>query len=67
MIILYIMFIKYVFLYFEWIRKKFKNKIVIVRIVIDFLINFSVVFEYLRKKILNKFDIILKYNICDIS
>lgn len=48
-------------------KKKIKNKIVIVRIVIDFLINFSVVFEYLRKKILNKFDIILKYNICDIS
>lgn len=61
------MFIKYVFLYFERIRKKFKNKIVIVRIVIDFLINFSVVFEYLREKILNRFDIILKYNICDIS
>lgn len=48
-------------------KKKFKNKIVKVRIVIDFLINFSVVFEYLREKILNRFDFILKYNICDIS
>lgn len=47
---LYTMLIKHVLSYSERIRKKFKNKIAIARIVTDLLINFSVVPEYLRKK-----------------